>query len=210
MPNWTDEQIRAIEAYSHPTIVSAAAGSGKTAVLVERTIRLLADKEKAIPADSVLAVTFTNDAASQMREKLSSAFEKLLAVNPDDEWLIKQHSLVRLAEISTINAYCYGVVKDNLEKTPFSSGIRIMEETEANMLTDRALNDVLEEYYASSPERIEWLIDSFCVENDKNLRLIIKELYDFLRTLPYRKTWISNQLKALRDGSKIKELTADF
>ncbi len=210
MPNWTDEQIRAIEAYSHPTIVSAAAGSGKTAVLVERTIRLLADKEKAIPADSVLAVTFTNDAASQMREKLSSAFEKLLADNPDDEWLIKQHSLVRLAEISTINAYCYGVVKDNLEKTPFSSGIRIMEETEANMLTDRALNDVLEEYYASSPERIEWLIDSFCVENDKNLRLIIKELYDFLRTLPYRKTWISNQLKALRDGSKIKELTADF
>ncbi len=210
MPKWTDEQIKAIEAYNHPTIVSAAAGSGKTAVLVERTIRLLADKEKCIPADSVLAVTFTNDAASQMREKLSNAFEKLLAENPDDEWLIKQHSLIRLAEISTINSYCFGVVKDNLEKTPFSSGVRIMEETEAQMLTDRALNDVLEEYYATSPDKIEGLIECFCTENDKSLRLLIKELYAFLRTLPYRQAWIGEQLKSLRGGDKLSELTADF
>ena len=73
MNKWTDEQTKAIEAFGSPIIVSAAAGSGKTAVLVERTVRLLTDREKNIPADALLAVTFTNDAAAQMSEKLSAA-----------------------------------------------------------------------------------------------------------------------------------------
>ncbi len=210
MPKWTDEQLNAIGAYNHPTIVSAAAGSGKTAVLVERTIRLLSDEEKSIPADSLLAVTFTNDAASQMREKLSAAFEALLADNPDSEWLSKQHSLLRLAEITTINAFCYGLVKDNLEKTPFRTGVRIMEENEAEMLTDRALTDVLESRYSSSPDQMEWLIASFCKENDKQLRVIIKQLYKFLRTLPYRDLWIDNRLSNLRDGTQTINIIQSF
>ncbi len=210
MPQWTDEQLKAIGAYDRPTIVSAAAGSGKTAVLVERTIRILSDKEKNVPADSLLAVTFTNDAASQMREKLTVAFENLLEEHPDDQWLLSQHSLLRLADITTINAFCYGIVKDNLEKTPFRTGVRIMEENEADMLCDRALTEVLEDRYATSPEQMEWLIASFCKENDNALRPIIKQLYKFLRTLPYRELWISNQLSALRDGSGVASVVGDF
>ena len=76
MPEWTSEQLSAINSFREPVIVSAAAGSGKTAVLVERTIRILSDKSLGVPADSILAVTFTNDAADQMREKLANALEE--------------------------------------------------------------------------------------------------------------------------------------
>lgn len=140
MPNWTDEQLGAIESYGCPTIVSAAAGSGKTAVLVERTIRLLCDEKKSIPADSLLAVTFTNDAASQMREKLSAAFEQAVINNPDSAWIQKQQALIRLADICTINSFCFDMVRNNLPKTAFQSGVRIMDEKEAQMVAETALD----------------------------------------------------------------------
>lgn len=209
MPNWTDEQLNAINAYGYPVIVSAAAGSGKTAVLVERIIRLLADSSKNIKADKLLAVTFTNDAAAQMREKLSAAFEKLLIDSPDDTWLLKQHSLLRLAEVTTINAFCYNFVKDHLELTDFQSGVRIMEKNESDMLTERALTAVLERRYSEMPDETEKLVQYFCRENDRELRGILIQLYAFLRTLPYRDAWINSNLTALRDGSALETVCND-
>lgn len=201
---WTDEQLKAINAYGSPIIVSAAAGSGKTAVLVERAISLLSDKEKNIPADRILAVTFTNDAASQMRTKLSAAFENAALADPDNEWIQRQQSLLSLAEITTINSFCYGLLKDNISSTDFQSGVRILEETEADMLTERALTFVLEEEYAKNPDGMEELISYFCHENDASLRTLIITLHKFLRSLPFRDNWIKSCLNALRSGEQSK------
>lgn len=204
MPEWTDEQLRAIKAYSKPVIVSAAAGSGKTAVLVERTIRLLCDESLAIPADSLLAVTFTNDAASQMREKLTLAFEEAAEKSPDSRWIQKQQSLLRLADICTINSFCFDMVKNNLSSTDFQSGIRIMEESEAKMAVEKALDAVMENGYSQRPEEMEELISLFCSGNDTGLRSMIISLRDFLRSLPFKKLWCSQVMSALEDGSAVK------
>ena len=210
MYSWTDEQLKAIETTGVPIIVSAAAGSGKTAVLVERTIRLLCDADLKIPADSLLAVTFTNDAAAQMSQKLSQEIDLRAELEPENEWIQRQQALLRLAEITTINSFCYNLVKDNLSETDFQSGIRILEENEADMLTDRALTAVLEREYAERPEETEELIDLFCRENDAALRRMILQLYRFLRSLPFPKLWADDTLRGLRDGSIAKDLLDDF
>ena len=116
MPQWTEDQKRVIESFSGRLICSAAAGSGKTAVLIERIIRLLTDREKAIPADRLLAVTFTIDAAAQMRDKLNAAFEKKLREDPENVWVLQQQDLAQLARISTIDSFCFDMVKENLNK----------------------------------------------------------------------------------------------
>ena len=207
---WTDEQLRAIRAFGDPIIVSAAAGSGKTAVLVERTIRLLSDSKKNIPADRILAVTFTNDAASQMRRKLSDALENAVLDAPENEWLRRQQSLLRLAEITTINAFCYGLLKDNISSTDFQSGVRILEDNEAKMLTERALTAVFENEYATAPSDMEELISLFCHENDSALRGIVLSLYKFFRSLPFKNSWINSVLNALRNGSQAKTVMDYF
>lgn len=208
--NWTNDQLKAITAYNEPIIVSAAAGSGKTAVLVERTIRLLSDSTKNIPADRILAVTFTNDAASQMRRKLSDALETASLDDPDNQWLLRQQSLFRLAEVTTINSFCYSLLKDNIASTDFQSGVRILEETEAKMLTERALTSVLENEYTTNPNGIEELISLFCHENDSALRELIKQLYAFLRSLPYKDFWINKCLTSLRNGEQAKKAKEYF
>ncbi|HIV10798.1 MAG TPA: UvrD-helicase domain-containing protein, partial [Candidatus Faeciplasma avium] len=134
MPEWTSEQLSAINSFREPVIVSAAAGSGKTAVLVERTIRILSDKSLGVPADSILAVTFTNDAADQMREKLANALEEAGDKNPDSDWLQSQQALLGLASICTINSFCFDMVRNNLIGTGFRPGLRIMEKAEADMI----------------------------------------------------------------------------
>ena len=206
MYNWTEEQKSAIEAFGEPVIVSAAAGSGKTAVLVERTIGLLCDSEKKIPADTLLAVTFTNDAASQMSQKLSREIDARAELDPDNPWIQRQQALLRLAEITTINAFCYNLVKENISQTEFRSGLRILEENEAAMLCDRALTAVLEREYAERPENTERLISLFCRENDANLRRLILQLYRFLRALPYRKNWYTGVISRLRSGEMSREV----
>ncbi len=208
MPNWTDEQLEAINAIDEPVIVSAAAGSGKTAVLVERTIRLLCDEQKHIPADKLLAVTFTNDAASQMREKLSDALEKKATEEPENSWIQHQQSLLKLADICTINSFCFDMVRNHLEETDFQSGVRIMEENESGMLTERALTAVLENAYRDRPEETERLISLFCKENDTTLRGMILKLYSFLRTLPFKDIWADKILTSLRDGTALDSVIA--
>ena len=210
MYNWTDEQLEAINASGSPIIVSAAAGSGKTAVLVERTIRLLCDPEKKIPADRLLAVTFTNDAASQMRQKLSREIDLRAELEPENAWIMRQQALLRLAEITTINSFCLNLVKDNISATDFQSGIRIIEENEAAMLTDRALTAVLEREYSEDPDGMEELISLFCRENDASLRRLILQLHTFLRTLPFSEIWAKNATDSLRGGAAAAAISEDI
>ena len=112
--NWTQQQSDAINARNGSVLVSAAAGSGKTAVLVERVIRRLTDTQNPTSADRLLIVTFTKAAAGEMRERISAAIEEKLRENPEDRNLIRQQMLLPSAKICTIDSFCLSLVKENL------------------------------------------------------------------------------------------------
>lgn len=206
---WTEDQQKAISTEGKGIIVSAAAGSGKTAVLIERIIRLLCDKSKNIPADRLLAVTFTNEAAAQMRDKLDKAFEKKLAEDPDNRWIMQQQELVGLARISTINSFCLDLVKDNLHLFDFQGGLKIMEPAEAAMVYDEAYSRAVDEMCGEEPEKFEQLYEAF---GDKPAKLgkIIKSLYEFMRSLPFRHRWAEKAKAAYTNGGTFDALKADF
>ena len=108
---WTDDQRKVIELRDRNILVSAAAGSGKTAVLVERIIKIITDKEHPVDIDRLLIVTFTNAAAAEMRERIGNALENALKEQPDDEHLQRQLSLLHNAQITTIDSFCLYVIR---------------------------------------------------------------------------------------------------
>ena len=206
-PKWTADQKAAIETNGRGIVVSAAAGSGKTAVLIERIIRLLT-AENGVPADKLLAVTFTNDAAAQMRDKLNKAFEKKLAEDPDNGWLLKQQNLLQLARISTINSFCLDLVKDNLHKFDFQGGLKILDEAESDLVFEQAFQKSKDEFCKNRREDFELLDNAFEVESDTFMG-ICESLYDFLRSLPFRKKWIENACSNYTDTQKVEQAFDD-
>lgn len=188
---WTPDQQAAIDHVGKGIIVSAAAGSGKTSVLIERIITMLCDKSMNIPADTLLAVTFTNDAAAQMRDKLNEAFEKKLAENPSDEWILKQQNLVQLARISTIDSFCLDLVKENLHKFEYQGGIKILEEAESDMIFNDSCTQALEDLCRDDPDDYALLDDCLNI-SEKEFYKLIHKLYKFLRTICFRDKWIES------------------
>lgn len=197
--SWNKEQSEAIKTTDKGVVVSAAAGSGKTAVLIERTIRILTDEEKKVPADKLLAVTFTKDATNQMKDKLSAALEKKLNENPANEWIQKQQDNLSMAKINTINAFCLDLVKNNIHQFDLQSGIKIIDETEANIILNQAVKYAFDFYFQNEPELMDMLIDKLTDNSQKALENIIKDMYFFLRSLPFPTSWareISDKLKS--------------
>jgi len=201
--NWTSDQLEAIETTDRAVIVSAAAGSGKTAVLIERTIRMLMDEEKQIPADKLLAVTFTNDAASQMREKLNNALNAKIEQDPTNEWLQVQQMKLQMAKIATINAFCLDLVKNNIHEFEISSGVRILDETEYSVMLANSINTIIEKYYTEKPDIMSTLNGAFCVGDDKNLAEIILQLFNFSRSLPFKDSWFKTALEGYDEDSEM-------
>lgn len=202
---WTNDQLSAINTTDKAVIVSAAAGSGKTAVLIERTIRLLTDSEKRIPADKLLAVTFTNDAASQMREKLSAALNKKIEENPTDQWLQEQQMKLEMAKISTINSFCLELVRNNINAFDISGSIRILDETETSLMLDNAIEEVMEKFYAEKPDMMSELNSLFCTDNDQRLVSVILDLYRFSRSLPFKDSWFDEVLRSFEKDSDMSK-----
>ena len=187
--SWTADQQKAIDSYGRGVTVSAAAGSGKTAVLIERIIRLLTDKEKNIPADRLLAVTFTIDAAAQMRDKLNAAFEKKLREDPENVWVLRQQDLVQLARISTIDSFCFDMVKENLNKFEFTGNLKILGEAECEMIFDTAFEQATEELCAENIDEYK-VLDNFFSADNGELKQVVKELYSHLRSICHTEKWI--------------------
>ncbi len=194
---WTDRQKQAIGDRGKGMIVSAAAGSGKTAVLIERMIRLLCDENERMPADRLLAVTFTKEAAAQMRDKLAQAFEERLRCDPDNKWLLEQQNLLQLARISTINSFCLDLVRTNLDRLDFSGGLTILEENVQQLIYDSSKEQALRDLYASSPESYELIMRAF---GENGLSDVLDKLYSFLRTMPFREEWLENARNNFTDA----------
>lgn len=191
---WNPEQLKAITAFGGNIIVSAAAGSGKTAVLVERVIRMLTAKENPVDADRLLITTFTNAAAAEMKARISAALSELIAKNPNDEGLRRQQLLMERAHISTISSFCYDVVKENFNALGIPSDTRIVTEQERTEISSAAVSEALEDaYQKGDPVFFELSETLGGGRSDIGLESCVLTLYDFIRALPYYKDWLSEK-----------------
>lgn len=183
---WTNEQWKAIMADGQDILVAAAAGSGKTAVLVERMINKVLAKEHPINVDELLVVTFTNASAAEMRSRISEALEKAINADPSSVHLRKQLSLLNRASISTIHSFCLEVIQKYYYLIDVDPGFRIADETEAQLMRDEVLEELFEEEYGKTDNIAFFrLVDSFTNDrSDTALMDIIRELYDFARSNP--------------------------
>ncbi|MGN0674135.1 MAG: helicase-exonuclease AddAB subunit AddA [Oscillospiraceae bacterium] len=202
MSDWTKEQLDAITARGTGIIVSAAAGSGKTSVLVERLIGILSDTENKTPADRLVVVTFTNDAAAQMKQRLAAALSAKIEKEPDNLWLCRQQALLQTAKISTIHSFCFDLIRENIQSLDISAGFRILDDTEEMLLKRRAAENTLEKFYAEQPEKTEHLADFFSgsKRGDDELEDTVLKIYDFLMSVPFYGDWVREQAEHYSEG----------
>ena len=188
---WTDDQRKVIELRDRNILVSAAAGSGKTAVLVERIIKIITDKEQPVDIDRLLIVTFTNAAAAEMRERIGNALENALKEQPDDEHLQRQLSLLHNAQITTIDSFCLYVIRNHFHEIDLEPNFRIGDEGELKLLKEDVLAKVLlKNYEVSTPEFLAFADGYASGRNDAALSGMILQLYEFSRSYPWPKKWL--------------------
>ena len=149
---WTKDQKKVIELRNRNILVSAAAGSGKTAVLVERIVQMITDKEHPVDIDRLLIVTFTNAAAGEMRERISAAIEEALKEKETDEHLQRQLALIHNAQITTIDSFCLYVVRNHFYEIDIEPNFRIADEGELKLLREDVIKSVLKEHYKEPDE----------------------------------------------------------
>ncbi|SDM44761.1 DNA helicase/exodeoxyribonuclease V, subunit A [Psychrobacillus sp. OK028] len=208
---WTPAQWKAIWATGSDVLVSAAAGSGKTAVLIDRLIQKVISKETPINVDELLVVTFTNASAAEMRHRMGEALEKAIANDPTSNHLRKQLSLLNKAQISTLHSFCLNIVRQYAYMLTIDPGFRIANETEAAIMRDDMLAEVLEEaYHVDNPEAMYRLSDSFTSDrDDQSIEIMIEKLYSYSRVHPEPAKWLLAIPEAynLPEGMTIDELS---
>jgi ATP-dependent helicase/nuclease subunit A len=184
--NWTDDQWKAIMARDKDILVAAAAGSGKTAVLVERIIQKILSVEAPVDVDELLVVTFTNASAAEMRHRIGEALEKAIDQDPGSRHLRKQLSLLNKAAISTLHSFCMEVIRKYYYLIDVDPGFRIADETEAQLIRDEVIDELFEEEYGKKDnESFFNLVDAFTSDrSDAALQDIVRSIYDFARSSP--------------------------
>ena len=216
---FTKEQQQVIDLRNRNILVSAAAGSGKTAVLVERIITRLTKDESPLNVDQLLIVTFTSAAAAEMKERIHNAIEKALEDNQENEHLQRQATLIHQAQITTIHQFCLSVIKDYFHTIDLDPGFRVGEEGELKLLQQDVVNDVLEiEFQEGKPEFMSFVECFSPGKDDKNLDELILQLYKFSRSYPNPNVWLDlcaeqyavASAKELEEKSYVQELIAEI
>ncbi|MGN0637542.1 MAG: UvrD-helicase domain-containing protein [Huintestinicola sp.] len=186
-PNWTPEQCAAINVKNRAAVVSAAAGSGKTAVLVEKLLRILSDRNEPVSADRIVVVTFTNDAAAQMKQRLCAKLAEAAEQDPENDWLVSQQALIPSAKISTIHSFCFDMIRGNSALIDADSGFRVLDQSEDDAISARAAENVFDRWFAERSEDMKRLTDFFCPDsrNDERLAAVIPPLRSKLLALPF-------------------------
>lgn len=193
---WTREQQEVIDSRNRNLLVSAAAGSGKTAVLVERIISKITDKKNPVDIDRLLIMTFTRASAGEMKERISKAVEKALYEDPDNEHLQKQMTLLHTAQITTIDGFCSYVIRNYFHLIGLDPGYRTAEEGELKLLRGDVLKELLEEHYAADQDNFKSFVECYAPsKTDEGLGKLIEKLYDMAMSNPYPQEWLENCLK---------------
>lgn len=194
MVKWTKEQEEAIYTGGKDVLVAAAAGSGKTAVLVERIIQKLLNKQHPVDIDSLLVVTFTNAAAQEMRNRVGEALEKALAEEPHSQHLKKQVSLLQRASISTLHSFCLDVVRQYAYLLDIDPSFRIANDMEADLIKQEVMDDLFEQWYGeqgSEQAAFFSVVDRFSNDrSDAEVEDLILNLYTFAVQNPSPDNWL--------------------
>lgn len=193
---WSDDQWRAIAESGDDILVAAAAGSGKTAVLVERIIRKISKEENGFSVDRLLVATFTKAAAAEMRQRIREALDRVLEENGENDHLRRQLSLLGKASITTLHSFCLEVIRRYYQIIPIDPGFRILNEHEAEMMRQELLQELLEEKYGEVGEDggdsvFVQLADWFSGErSDDAVHALIQRLHDYARSHPWPEQWL--------------------
>lgn len=200
---WTAAQLEAIMQRGKNILVSAAAGSGKTAVLVERIIRRITDPSSPVDIDRLLVVTFTDAAAAEMRERIGRAIEQELDARPDSEELARQLALLGRASITTIHSFCLEVVRQNFTALGLDPGFRVADETEAELIRADALAAAVDEMYedAELGGAFADLVEAYSnPRREASLYELAGRIYSFVRSLPFPEQWLDEAAQRMYPG----------
>ena len=193
---WTEDQKKVIDLRNRNILVSAAAGSGKTAVLVERIMEIVCDEEHPVDVDRLLVVTFTKAAAAEMKERVGAAIRKRLEEQPNNGYLQKQETLVSHAQITTIDSFCSYILRNHFGEIDLDPAFRVADEGELKLLKKDILKELLEEEYGK--KRLEFLHFVECYasgKNDEVLEELILRLFEFSTSEPFPEEWLESLVK---------------
>ncbi|WP_058486818.1 helicase-exonuclease AddAB subunit AddA [Defluviitalea phaphyphila] len=202
---WTKEQQSAIDTRECDLLVAAAAGSGKTAVLVERIIKMITRPQNPIDVDRLLVVTFTNAAAAEMKERLGASISKKLEEDPRNIHLQKQLTLLNRASISTIHSFCLDVIKNNFHLLDLDPSFRIADDTEILLLKTDLLETIFEEFYEKGREDFHSLVECYGgKKQDTKLQEIVLRIHSFIQSNPWPSLWLKEKVEVF-DPTKFKD-----
>ena len=200
--NWTTNQLQAINKKGRNILVAAAAGSGKTTVLVERIINKIINEK--IDIDKLLIVTFTNVAASEMRQRILEALYTKIDQNPENKDLQRQIVLLNKANISTIHSFCLEVIKNYFYEIGVSSNFRIGDSLELELLKQETLEEVFEELYEEKSEDFIKLLNTYSdYRNDEPLKELILKIYNYSQSMPFPEEWINENVEKFNLKDKL-------
>lgn len=205
--SWTPEQSDAINVKNRAAVVSAAAGSGKTAVLVEKLLRILSDRDDPVSADRIVVVTFTNDAAAQMKQRLCAKLAEAAEQDPENDWLVSQQSLIPSAKISTIHSFCFDMIRGNAALIGVDAGFRVLDQSEDDAISAQAAENVFDEWFSEHTEDMKRLTEFFCPDsrNEEKLAAIIPPLRKKFLALPFPKQHMENIAAAYEHTAELLE-----
>ncbi len=200
MAKWTFEQLAAIKIRNADLLISAAAGSGKTAVLVARITELIQQKE--VDIDKMLIVTYTNAAASEMRARIESALGTAIDLGTGDEhFLNDQIKRLNRASIKTFHAFCLDVIRNHFQKIDCDPGFKMLGDPERTLLINEAMAVVLETYFESAQAQFVDLVEAFSGNrNDEKLIQLILQVFDFIQSQPHPQQWLNEQVDVFKNS----------
>ena len=204
--SWTKEQEQVITLRNSSLLVSAAAGSGKTAVLIQRLIEKITSKDCPLDMDRLLVMTFTRAAAGEMKERLMKALEEEIFRHPEDEHLLRQMNLVHTAQITTIDGFCSWILANYFHRIGLDPGFRVAEEGELRLLREEVVNELLEELFAEKDKDFLFLVECLAPgKNEDNIGILVQKLYDTAMSFPDPEGWLDSCQEAF-DLSSREEL----
>ena len=200
--NWTSKQQEVIDSRNRNLLVSAAAGSGKTAVLVERIIQMISEGDRPLDIDQLLVMTFTNAAAAEMRERIGAAVEQKLKERPEDEHLWLQAALIPQAQITTIDSFCLNIIRSHYNSLDIDPAFRIGDEGELSLLRGDCMGEMLENCYDEADEEFGRFVEHFGRgKSDRGIEDVILQAWQFSQSHPWPQEWLAACQKELEEES---------
>ncbi len=200
--NWTSKQQEVIDSRNRNLLVSAAAGSGKTAVLVERIIQMISEGDRPLDIDQLLVMTFTNAAAAEMRERIGAAVEQKLKERPENEHLWLQAALIPQAQITTIDSFCLNIIRSHYNSLDIDPAFRMGDEGELSLLRGDCMGEMLENCYDEADAEFARFVEHFGRgKSDRGIEDVILQAWQFSQSHPWPGEWLASCQKELEEES---------